>query len=242
VTQKWGGKPLFFFAFYSSDKQQFLRCNIKQPGLFLSRIRSLSVYTRSHSRQPATLELSRLADFYYTAHFRLCSSMEKHHSEAINLLSASAAQVSPSDTMQKDESRNSPIESEQKIIVGSQATAKDGKSKFGPFEKLFHFVMDHIEWLALVISTLAFASLCFVLGYFNHRPEPGWSHVSLNSLISWISNVAKAGITILIGSGISQLKWIWFTKREERLSYLQAFDDAKDPLGAAQLLLAIGLK
>jgi hypothetical protein len=164
--------------------------------------------------------------------------MEQPISKNIRPLSTSPL----SNTIKNEESSISAIRSERKTKLHTQALAEDKKSKLVPLKKLYHLVTEHIELVALLLSTLAFASLLSVLGHFNNRQKPDWSHFSLNSLISWISNVAKLGIIILIGSGINQLKWVWFTTGEKQLSHLQAFDDAKDPFGAAQLLLTIGIR
>jgi hypothetical protein len=113
-----------------------------------------------------------------------------------------------------------------------------------PIEKFFHFLLAHMEWAAFILSTLSFIGLIALLWKVDNKPQPSWTRlsISLNSVISWISTVAKFELSILIGSGIGQLKWIWFAKQENALSFLQAFDSAKDPVGAATLLWKLRLK
>jgi hypothetical protein len=47
---------------------------------------------------------------------------------------------------------------------------------------------------------------------------------SVNSVVSWLSTVAKAWLLISLKSGLGQLTWIWFGENERPLADLEVFD------------------
>ncbi|KAJ5887499.1 hypothetical protein N7495_007540 [Penicillium taxi] len=72
---------------------------------------------------------------------------------------------------------------------------------------------------------------------YDGHEQPIWNHVSLNSVISWLSTIAKACALYTISQGLGQAKWIWFAKRSRPLSDLDTFDSAsRGVVGSAALM------
>lgn len=63
--------------------------------------------------------------------------------------------------------------------------------------------------------------------------------VTLNTLLAFLTSLAKVAFLVPIVEGIGQLKWMWFLSREHRpLIDMQVFDEAtRGGLGGVKLLL-----
>jgi len=87
------------------------------------------------------------------------------------------------------------------------------------------------------VSALALIAIVAALNHYNDQPLPDWRHVSLNTLVSWLSTLAKACITLLASASLSQLKWVWFAEQKRKLSDLRTFDAAsRGAFGSLELL------
>ncbi|PVH83592.1 hypothetical protein DL98DRAFT_486436 [Cadophora sp. DSE1049] len=63
--------------------------------------------------------------------------------------------------------------------------------------------------------------------------------ITINSILSWLSTIARSALLVPITKGISQLKWTWFSS-VQRLADLQRFDDAsRGPWGSLMLLWSL---
>jgi hypothetical protein len=107
-------------------------------------------------------------------------------------------------------------------------------------QSLFNKFNDWFVWevLGLVASTGVLIALAAVLAQYNRKPQPNWQYMSLNSLISWMSTMFRAGIVISSSEALGQLKWIWFAqKRERSVQELRVYDSAtRGPYGAMELI------
>ena len=93
------------------------------------------------------------------------------------------------------------------------------------------------EPLGLLVSALAMAGIVGVLAFYNDKQQPRWKHVSINTVISWISTLAKAGVVVPLAASIGQLKWIHQAERSRSLTDLALFDSAsRGEIGALRLL------
>ncbi|CAI7654037.1 unnamed protein product [Penicillium glandicola] len=93
------------------------------------------------------------------------------------------------------------------------------------------------EILAMILSTGLLLAIVVILNNYNHHPQPIWEYVSLNSIISWISTIAKACVLFSLSEGLGQLKWIWFTQKRRPMSDLRTFDSASRGIyGCAELI------
>ncbi|KAH7383071.1 hypothetical protein BKA64DRAFT_749152 [Cadophora sp. MPI-SDFR-AT-0126] len=86
------------------------------------------------------------------------------------------------------------------------------------------------ELVALFASIILLIGIVILLKVYNGRSLPRWPYgLTLNTLISILSNFATAAMMVSIAAGISQLKWLWFAdgeSKKRRLGDLQSFDEA----------------
>ena len=103
--------------------------------------------------------------------------------------------------------------------------------------------LAHDWWLwelgALAISFAAMLALVVVLRVHEGKTLPRWPlHITLNAFISVTSTIMKAAIAVPITASISQMKWIWFKKRNP-VRGMQVFDEAsRGPQLALKLLFS----
>ncbi|KAF7170804.1 hypothetical protein CNMCM5623_003323 [Aspergillus felis] len=98
---------------------------------------------------------------------------------------------------------------------------------------------DRFVWeiLAAILSAAMLIALIVVLAKFDGKPQPTWKHVSLNTVISWLSTISKACIIFSVSEAIGQLKWVWFAQKTQPLSNLRTFDSASRGFyGSAELI------
>ncbi|OAP61129.1 hypothetical protein AYL99_03330 [Fonsecaea erecta] len=95
-----------------------------------------------------------------------------------------------------------------------------------------------IEALGLLIAIIAFVAIVITLTVHQGRPLPEWPHlISINALIAIFTAILKSALILPVASGISRLKWLWFTQPREA-GDLEHFDSAsKGPWGSFLLLL-----
>jgi hypothetical protein len=105
------------------------------------------------------------------------------------------------------------------------------------------------EILALILSNMCLASIILVLKTVDDIPLADWhslvqgsvpyGHIMLiapNSVISFLSTIAKSCLGFTTTACISQVKWLHMQNNRRSLASLQIFDDAsRGPLGAIGL-------
>jgi hypothetical protein len=78
-----------------------------------------------------------------------------------------------------------------------------------------------------------------VLAKTDGKAPPQWPlGITLNTLLAFLTSLAKIAFTIPIVEGISQLKWIWYKSFEPKpLADFELFEGAtKGPWGCVKLL------
>lgn len=96
------------------------------------------------------------------------------------------------------------------------------------------------EILATILASGLLLAIILILAKYHHQPQPSWRYVSLNSVISWLSTIAKACLLFCITEGIGQLKWTWFTRSEQPISHFRIFDSASRGLfGSLDLIWSL---
>jgi hypothetical protein len=114
------------------------------------------------------------------------------------------------------------------------------------------------ELIGVFGSALALIGIVLMLSKLNNKPLPSWASpqdycvkipktsitkcygskgVSVNSVISWFSTVAKICVLIPITKGLGQLKWVWFAEKRRTLADFETFDSATRGLTGSALLL-----
>lgn len=94
-----------------------------------------------------------------------------------------------------------------------------------------------LEVLGILLSAGALIAIAIILSHFDNAPQPQWATVSLNTLVSWLSTLAKAMVLIPVSRGLAQLKWTWMAEKERALTDLQTFDNASRGLIGSLVLL-----
>lgn len=97
------------------------------------------------------------------------------------------------------------------------------------------------ELIGIFTSAVSLTAMIVVLYNFENKPSPQWPYeITINSILSWTSTIAKSAMFIPISSGLSQAKWIWFTKRERSLADMDYFEEAsRGPYGSLFLLFRL---
>ncbi|OJJ98496.1 hypothetical protein ASPACDRAFT_1857753 [Aspergillus aculeatus ATCC 16872] len=95
-----------------------------------------------------------------------------------------------------------------------------------------------LEAVALIVSAGSIVAIAAILNHYDGQQQPDWPRVSLNSVISWLSTIASAGLMFALTNSLGQLKWVWFARQKKRLSDLKPFDSASrgGVMGSLELL------
>lgn len=100
-------------------------------------------------------------------------------------------------------------------------------------------------WEILGISTCVACLLgvTITLRVFDGKPLPDIPFgISLNTIASLLGTGIKTTLLLVVSSALSQLKWLWFHKKERELQDLQVFDEAsRGPWGAMVMLRTSGV-
>ena len=90
---------------------------------------------------------------------------------------------------------------------------------------------------AIILSAVVLVALVATLYPHNGKPLPQWPYsISINALVSIYVLVAKASILFVTAEGISQLKWIWYTKSHTVGDFTKYDEASRGAQGALGLL------
>ncbi|KAI1330236.1 hypothetical protein F5Y16DRAFT_363512 [Xylariaceae sp. FL0255] len=110
-----------------------------------------------------------------------------------------------------------------------------------PKTKWYRCITVRVPWLielaSLLIAVSALVGIFFLLAFSANKPQPALpSLISINALLSILTSVMKAAILFPVARGISELKWIWYS-RPRPLGDIDRWDAAsKGPLGSFLLI------
>ncbi|KAF2148831.1 hypothetical protein K461DRAFT_297322 [Myriangium duriaei CBS 260.36] len=99
-----------------------------------------------------------------------------------------------------------------------------------------------MEILSALFGTVLLVTLAIVLRYYDGKPPPQLgsafgSALTLNTIVSLITTIAKAALLLPVAECVSQQKWMYFARDYHRLSILSSFDNAsRGLLGGVALL------
>ena len=131
----------------------------------------------------------------------------------------------PANTTQ---SQNPPVEPQpganEPLVPDTADQDKSNKTR----PSIWRLISKLFIWeiLAMLLSSGLLVAIMVVLARYDHRPQPTWRYVSLNSMISWLSTISKGCVLFSISEGIGQLKWVWFARKSRPLIDLGTFDGA----------------
>lgn len=121
-----------------------------------------------------------------------------------------------------------------------EPTSNKAQSKWQSFQSWLSTVASDTWWpetIAICFSMLCSVAIGVTLMVFKDSPVPHLPQsLTLNAMISVLATGSKSAMLFVVGSCLSQVKWIWF--REERsLSDVQKLENAsRGPLGSLYLL------
>ncbi|KAJ3493449.1 hypothetical protein NLG97_g4719 [Lecanicillium saksenae] len=97
------------------------------------------------------------------------------------------------------------------------------------------------EILSLLFATLSLACIIIILRVYEDRQLEDWTpRISINAVISILSAVFKGSLAVPITEGISQLKWLIFAKRPQKLSEFDVYDKAsRGAWGSVMMILGM---
>ncbi|KAI1371199.1 hypothetical protein F4677DRAFT_317044 [Hypoxylon crocopeplum] len=102
-----------------------------------------------------------------------------------------------------------------------------------------------IWWLEVVSCLLVVAMVAALVGTispYENQPLPRWPYtLSINTIVTFYSEVMRAAMVLALGECLSQLKWSWFTQPRP-LDHIEHYDNAsRGPWGSLGMLWAIRL-
>jgi hypothetical protein len=97
-----------------------------------------------------------------------------------------------------------------------------------------------LEVAGLGLALVSMGTLIAVLVVYQNKAVPHWRWgLTLNSLLSILSQIITLSITSVLGGALSQQKWLWFRNSTRSLKDFGRFDDAsKGPWGSLVLLFS----
>jgi hypothetical protein len=77
-----------------------------------------------------------------------------------------------------------------------------------------------------------------VLLEYDGQGFPDWPYgITINSILSWITQLLTASMTAVVATCLSQSKWIYFSEGERPLADMDMYDSAsRGPLGCIAFL------
>lgn len=95
-----------------------------------------------------------------------------------------------------------------------------------------------LELGGLFLALLSMGALIVTLLLYQNKGVPQWGWgLTLNSLLSILSQITTVSITMVLAEALSQQKWLWFRKSARSLADFGRFDEAsKGPWGSLVLL------
>ncbi|KAJ3496843.1 hypothetical protein NLG97_g2356 [Lecanicillium saksenae] len=126
-----------------------------------------------------------------------------------------------------------PVMTTESPTDGRQSDARDCRKRVS--DDLFFWKW---EMLSIFISILTLLAMIVVLHvYESHLLEDWKPPISINAVISILSAIFKGSLGPPISEGISQLKWLFFTRQPGSLAALDSFDKASRGAWGSTLLI-----
>lgn len=132
-------------------------------------------------------------------------------------------------------------------LLGSSSTTLEkpsGKAQCSLVSRvrLDSWVWESVCWL---LSVACLATITYILHINNKTPlrqTPG-SDITINTIISVFTVIAKIALLVPITESISQLKWVWFATESRKLQDFEIFDKASKGIwGSISLLCTLKAK
>lgn len=110
----------------------------------------------------------------------------------------------------------------------------------GPVKSYSSKINDYWVWevVSCIGSVIALAAVIGVLLEYNGKALPDWPYgITINSVLSWITQFLTTCMVAAVASGISQYKWLNFSTGNRPLAEMNSYDWAsRGPLGCTAFL------
>ena len=137
--------------------------------------------------------------------------------------------------------RNSQVEESRSIDRCESSTSNEeaGQPPRKPPKPLSSKINDYWIWEAVscIISLIALAAIVGVLLEYDGKSIPDWPYgITINSVLSWITQILTASMVAVVASCISQSKWIHFSMGDRSLADMNSYDWVSRALGCTAFL------
>jgi hypothetical protein len=132
--------------------------------------------------------------------------------------------------------------SHSNVSISIEASEKHGiRSLTSPAKNWYHrWTTDWwlLELGSLVLATFCLGAIILVLVIHRNSTVPSWPwRVTINSMLSVLSQISNLGLMTGLVGALSQQKWLWFRKSPRPLINFNDFDQAtRGPWGSFLLL------
>lgn len=139
-------------------------------------------------------------------------------------------------------SRNSQMEDRRSIDRYASSTFEEeaSQSPQKPTRTLSSKINDYWVWesASCIISLIALAAIVAVLLEYDGKSIPDWPYgITINSVLSWITQILTASMVATVASCVSQSKWIYFSMGDRPLADMNSYHWAsRGPLGCTAFL------
>ena len=97
------------------------------------------------------------------------------------------------------------------------------------------WMLEILSWLS---AAWALAMITLTLALYHGKPLPHWpSGITMNFLLSVLSQIGQWGLMGSVAKTLGQLKWLWFARPKRPLMDFVAFDEASRGAWGSLLLL-----
>lgn len=120
-------------------------------------------------------------------------------------------------------------------MTGSRVSRNES-GHLRPYQLLCEWFWELLTWL---LGTLSLFTIVILLKCFNRKLLSEWNSViSINTIVSVLSQTVVSALLVSVSSCISQMKWVWYQK-ENDLVDIDMFDLAsRGPQGSLRLLFS----
>lgn len=138
--------------------------------------------------------------------------------------------------------RDSQMEDRRSIDRYGSSTFEEeaSQSPQKPTRTLSSKINDYWVWesASCIISLIALAAIVAVLLEYDGKSIPDWPYgITINSVLSWITQILTASMVATVASCVSQSKWIYFSMGDRPLADMNSYHWAsRGPLGCTAFL------
>lgn len=112
-----------------------------------------------------------------------------------------------------------------------------------PRSRLSRYLSDWwlLECLSWILCILSIIAIIIILRIYDQKRLPQWPlSITINTAISVFATISQIAMLVPVVESLSQLKWIWFTKKPQCLTDFDTFDQAsRGAIGSLLLMIKL---